>query len=61
MCNLSIGVYRRGYNKGAEEKKKEMVSRMLEKKADLDFITSVSDYTKEYVKKVAEEMHMTIT
>ncbi len=61
MCNLSVGVYRRGYNEGAQGEKKEMILRMLKEKADLDFISTVSKCTKEYIRQLAEEKHITIS
>ena len=68
MCNLSVGVFRRGYHSGIEQgiergvisQKKKMIIQMLRKKAGLDFITSVSDCTEEYVKQIAEEEHIAI-
>ncbi len=56
MCNLSVGVYRRG----VESQKKKTVIHMLEKRADLDFIAAVTESSKEYIKKIAEEMHITV-
>ena len=72
MCNLSIGVYRRGIDKGiglgiekgieqgAEEQKKMMIAEMLLQKISLDVIATVSKCTKEYIRQLAEEKHITI-
>ena len=60
MCNLSVGVFRRGIEQGIDSQKKKMIIQMLRKKAGLDFITSVSDCTEEYVKQIAEEEHIAI-
>ncbi len=76
MCNLSVGVYRRGVDEGigigieqgidqgidigVDRQKKKTVIHMLEKRADLDFIAAVTESSKEYIKKIAEEMHITV-
>ena len=60
MCNLSVGVYRRGIDKGAEEQKKTMIIEMLLQKINLDVIATVSKCTKEYIRQLAEEKHINI-
>ena len=63
-CNLSIGIYRRGIDKGiglgAEEQKKTMIIEMLLQKINLDVIATVSKCTKEYIRKLAEEKNIRI-
>ena len=64
MCNLSIGVYHRGIDKGfglgVEEQKKTMIIEMLLQKINLDVIATVSKCTKEYIEQLAKEKHITI-
>ncbi len=67
-CNLSVGVYRRGIEKGiglgialgAEEQKKTMIIEMLLQKINLDVIATVSKCTKAYIQQLAEEKHIRI-
>lgn len=61
MCNLSVGVYRRGYNEGVQGEKREMIVGMLQQKINLDVIATVSKCTKEYIRQLAEEKHITIS
>lgn len=61
MCNLSIGVYRRGFEEGEERREKEMIIEMLLQKISLDVIANISKCTKEYIKQIADEKHISIT
>ncbi len=73
MCNLSVGVYRRGMELGEKRgeirgKKKgwqnaanEFVLRLLKAKMPLSFIVSMSSCSEDEVRQIATKAHITLT
>ena len=69
MCNLSVGVYRRGIELGEKrgEKKSwknaasEFVLRLLKAKMPLSFIVSMSSCSENEVRRIAAKAHITLT
>lgn len=73
MCNLSVGVYRRGMELGEKrgeirgEKKgwqnaaNEFVLRLLKAKMPLSFIVSMSSCSEDEVRQIAAKAHITLT
>ena len=68
MCNLSVGVFERGWNKGwdkgwhkgVDDNTRMIVIGLLEKNMDINFITSVVKRSPEYVREVAEAENLPI-
>ena len=65
MCNLSVGVYRRGMETGEErgEKKatKEFALRLLKAKMPLSFIVSMSSCSEDEVRQIAAKANISLT
>ena len=69
MCNLSVGVYRRGMELGEKRGKKkgwqnaanEFVLRLLKAKMPLSFIVSMSSCSEDEVRRIAAKAHITLT
>ena len=65
MCNLSVGVYRRGMELG--EKKSwqnaanEFVLRLLKAKMPLSFIVSMSSCSEDEVRQIAAKANISLT
>ena len=76
MCNLSEGVFERGWNKGwnkgwdkgwnkgwdegADDTARKIIIGLLEKNMDMTFITSVVKCSPEYVRAIAEAENLPI-
>ena len=64
MCNLSVGVFERGWDKGwhkgVDDNTRMIVIGLLEKNMDINFITSVVKRSPEYVREVAEAENLPI-
>ena len=72
MCDLSVGVFERawnkgwdkgwdkGWNKGVDDNTRMVVIGLLEKNMDINFITSVVKRSPEYVREVAEAENLPI-
>ena len=73
MCNLSVGVYRRGMElgekrgeirgekKGRQNASSEFVLRLLKAKMPLSFIVSMSNCSEDEVRQIAAKAHITLT
>ena len=65
MCNLSVGVYRRGMElgekKGWQNAANEFVLRLLKAKMPLSFIVSMSNCSEDEVRRIAAKAHITLT
>ena len=69
MCNLSVGVYRRGMElgeirgekKGWQNAAHEFVLRLLKAKMPLSFIVSMSSCSEDEVRRIAAKAHITLT
>ena len=69
MCNLSVGVYRRGMElgekkgekKGSQNAANEFVLRLLKAKMPLSFIVSMSSCSEDEVRRIAAKAHITLT
>ena len=69
MCNLSVGVYRRGMElgeirgekKGWQNAANEFVLRLLKAKMPLSFIVSMSNCSEDEVRRIAAKTHITLT
>ena len=69
MCNLSVGVYRRGMElgekrgekKGWQNASSEFVLRLLKAKMPLSFIISMSSCSEDEVRQIAAKAHITLT
>ena len=64
MCNLSVGVFERGWNsawnKSEEVKNRKVIINLLKMHVDMPIIVSATESTEEYVRQVAEEEHLLI-
>ena len=64
MCNLSVGVFERGWNsawdKSAEMKAREIVINLLKKQMDTQFITDVVKCSASFVRQVAKEENLSV-
>ena len=68
MCNLSVGVFERGWNsawdsawnKSAEMKDREIVINLLKKQMDTQFITDVVNCSASFVRQVAKEENLSV-
>lgn len=62
MCNLSIGVFRRGLEegrvKGCEEEKRKFVINLLQNHVDIEVIAKAAERPMEYVRQIAKEAHI---
>ena len=65
MCNLSVGVYRRGMElgekKGWQNAANEFVLRLLKAKMPLSFIVSMSSCSEDEIRRIAAKAHITLT
>ena len=73
MCNLSVGVYRRGMElgekrgeirgeiRGWQNAANEFVLRLLKAKMPLSFIVSMSSCSEDEVRRIAAKAHITLT
>ena len=65
MCNLSIGVYRRGMElgekKGWQNASNEFVLRLLKAKMPLSFIVSMSNCSEDEVRQIASKANISLT
>ena len=65
MCNLSVGVYRRGMElgekKGWQNTASEFVLRLLKAKMPLSFSVSMSNCSEDEVRQIAAKAHITLT
>ena len=69
MCNLSVGVYRRGMElgekrgeiRGWQNAANEFVLRLLKAKMPLSFIVSMSSCSEDEVRQLAAKAHITLT
>ena len=69
MCNLSVGVYRRGMELGEKSGEKkgwqnaanEFVLRLLKAKMPLSFIVSMSNCSEDEVKQIAAKANISLT
>ena len=73
MCNLSVGVYRRGMElgekrgeirgeiRGWQNAANEFVLRLLKAKMPLSFIVSMSICSENEVRRIAAKAHITLT
>ena len=69
MCNLSVGVYRRGVElgekkgeiRGWQNAANEFVLRLLKAKMPLSFIVSMSNCSEDEVRRIAAKAHITLT
>ena len=65
MCNLSVGVYRRGMElgekKGWQNAASEFVLRLLKAKMPLSFIASMSSCSEEEVRRIAAKANISLT
>lgn len=68
MCNLSVGVFERGWNNAWDQAwnesqtdtKKKMVVALLKKNMDMQFIVDVTGLKATTVSEIAKEAHMTM-
>ena len=68
MCNLSVGVFERGWNsawdsawnKSAEMKDREIVINLLKKQMDMQFIIDVVNCSASFVRQVAKEENLSV-
>ena len=73
MCNLSVGVYRRGMElgekrgeikgeiRGWQNAANEFVLRLLKAKMPLSFIVSMSNCSEDEIRQIAAKAHITLT
>ena len=65
MCNLSVGVYRRGMElgekKGWQNAASEFVLRLLKAKMPLSFIVSMSNCSEDEVRRIAAKANISLT
>ena len=65
MCNLSVGVYRRGMElgekKGWQNASSEFVLRLLKAKMPLSFIVSMSNCSEDEVRQIAAKANISLT
>ena len=65
MCNLSVGVYRRGMElgekKGWQNAASEFVLRLLKAKMPLSFIVSMSNCSEDEVRRIAAKANIALT
>ena len=65
MCNLSVGVYRRGMElgekKGWQNASNEFVLRLLKAKMPLSFIVSMSSCSEDEVRQIAAKANISLT
>ena len=69
MCNLSVGVYRRGMELGEKRGEKkdwqnaanEFVLRLLKAKMPLSFIVSMSSCSEDEVRRIAAKANISLT
>ena len=65
MCNLSVGVYRRGMElgekKGWQNASSEFVLRLLKAKMPLSFIVSMSNCSEDEVRQIAAKVNISLT
>ena len=73
MCNLSVGVYRRGVEfgekrgeikgeiRGWQNAANEFVLRLLKAKMSLSFIVSMSNCSEDEIRQIAAKAHITLT
>ena len=65
MCNLSVGVYRRGMElgekKGWQNASNEFVLRLLKAKMPLSFIVSMSSCSEDEVRQIAAKANIALT
>ena len=65
MCNLSVGVYRRGMElgeiRGWQNAANEFVLRLLKAKMPLSFIVSMSSCSEDEVRQIAAKANISLT
>ncbi len=58
MCNLSVGVFERGWNQCDERKTRGFVINLLHAQMQVDFIARMVECTEKYVRQVAKEENL---
>ena len=60
MCNLSVGVFERGWDRGWDTRNKEIIVNLLKKNMDMKFIIDVVDCPVSFVRQVAKEENLPV-
>ena len=60
MCNLSVGVFERGWDRGWDTRNKEIIVNLLKKNMDMKFLIDVVDCTVSFVRQVAKEENLPV-
>ena len=62
MCNLSVGIYtkgiEKGITKGRDEEQRVMVIRLLRKHMSVDFISQITERPESYIREIAKEQNL---